>query len=95
MSGTYLTPGTPQALRLLAVSLSLLAGAAQAATASGIDGLSLDTVIPRIDQSNSHQPAKAFCKACGPCFHKATATGASPVRMPWARFASPTPTAAK
>ena len=57
MSGTSCTPGTPQALRLLAVSLSLLAGAAQAATASGIDGLSLDTVIPRIDQSNSHQPA--------------------------------------
>lgn len=54
MSGTYLTP---KGLRLLAATLSLVAGGAQAATASGIAGLSLDTVIPRIDQSNSHQPA--------------------------------------
>ncbi len=54
MSGTSCTPH----LRLLAATLSLVAGAAQATTASGIDGLSLDTVIPRLEQSNSHLPAK-------------------------------------
>lgn len=57
MSATRFTIPMQRWARRLAVPLSLLAGAVNAATASGIDGLTIGTVIPRLDQSNSHLPA--------------------------------------
>lgn len=57
MSATRHTPLMQRWARRLVIPLTLLAGAAHAAMASGIDGLSIDTVIPRLDQRNSHLPA--------------------------------------
>lgn len=56
MSATYFFPSVQRWARFLAVPLALLAGAANAATASGIDGLTIAAAIPRIDQSSNRLP---------------------------------------
>lgn len=57
MSATYLSPSVQRWVRGLVVPLTFLAGAAHAATASGIDGLTIGAVIPRLDQSSNRLPA--------------------------------------